>query len=477
VTAEGLFLEGAFVPASGGATFPVFAPDTGAVYGHAARGTAEDADRAVRSAFAAKTAWARRAPGDRERFLLAAADVLERQSERFVDLVIDESGSTITKARYEVVYAAALLRAAAGESRRLYGDTFPNDREGRLSFVLREPLGVVAALSPFNAPLALFVKMVAFPLAAGNTVVAKPSEETPLVALELARVFQQVGLPAGVFHVVTGFGSEEGEALVGHPGVAGIAFTGSTATGVIIGAVAAKSMKRTQLELGGKNALLVLEDFDPEAAADIAIPGAFTHAGQICMASSRILVHRSKVAAFTEAFAARAARLSLGDLRDEKTFYGPVIHGRALTKVATQVEAAAARGARIVTGGAIERGLTYRPTVLLEPPRGADVWRDETFGPVASVVAFDTFDEALHLANDTPYGLSAAVLTHDVRLGFRAAQGLRAGSVHIGMHSFQSNALAPIGGYGMSGVGRSGGKYSTEAFTDVKWVSLELGGE
>jgi aldehyde dehydrogenase (NAD+) len=390
-----------------------------------------------------------------------------------LELLIDESGSCLTKARYEVNYTPRLLRAAAGEATRLYGETLPNESPTRMSFVIREPLGVVACFVPFNAPLALLAKMTAFPLAAGNSLVVKPSEETPLIALEYARILAQAGLPAGVLNVVNGYGHEIGAALLDDKRVRGVALTGSTATGQIIGAQAVKGMKRLQLELGGKNPLIILKDFDATQAADIAAQGIFTHAGQICMANSRILVEKEIAAEFCAAFTARAESLYLGDLRDERTFYGPLINQKALEKVERHVAEAVAQGAQLLTGGRVLDGLRYAPTVLLNPPPTSAAWCEETFAPLASVTVCSSLDEAIELANDSEYGLSAGVLTNDVKKAFTVARQIRAGSVHIGAHPFQSNALAPIGGYGMSGLGRSGGGYSVREFTEEKWISLE----
>lgn len=475
VQTYGLFVDGEERFASEGGTFPVYAPADGRLIGYAARATSADADAVVQAAQVASLAWGSLAPAERERVMLRAADLIEARASDLFELIIDESGSTLVKARYEVFYSASLLRAAAGEARRMYGDTFPNDKSHRLSLVLREPLGVVLAISPFNAPLVLLAKMVVFALAAGNAVIAKPSEETPLIAVELAKILHEAGMPKGVFNVMTGYGSEIGTALVEHPGIQGIAFTGSTTTGVRIGQAAMPTMKRLQLELGGKNPLLVLDDVDVKDAAAIAAVGAFYHAGQICMSGSRIIVEQNIVRDFAEALAEKAYDLYLGDLRDERTAYGPLINQKALEKVQSHVRAAIKGGAELLTGGQPKHGLTYQPTVLYGTPTDNTAWREETFGPVVNVIGVENLDAAIALANDSAYGLSAGILTNDLKRGLIAARQIKAGAVHVGMHPFQSDAMAPVGGYGLSGMGRSGGKYSVEHFTELKWVSVELG--
>jgi aldehyde dehydrogenase (NAD+) len=470
----GLFINGDERPALSGQVFGSHAPATDELLGYAARAAA-DIQAAVLAARLAFERWSALPPADRERALLRCADAVEAAEPQLLDLLIDESGSTITKARYEVRYSATLLRAAAGESRRLYGDTLPSDRPHRLSFVIREPLGVVAVIAPFNAPLVLLVKMMAFALAAGNTIVAKPSEETPLIAVALARILHQAGLPEGVFNVVTGYGDECGEPLVRHPDVRGVAFTGSTNTGARIAAAAAPLMKRLQLELGGKNPLLVLKDVDVDRAANLVAVGALYHAGQICMSSARIIVESAIARPFAEALARRARALYLGDLRDERTAYGPLINDHAVHKVEAHVRHATTFGGELLCGGALHRRRTYQPTVIFQPPRSGPAWCEETFGPVASVVSADDLDDAVAIANDSSYGLSAGILTNDFRRAMTAARRIRAGAVHVGTHSFWSDPMAPIGGYGMSGLGRSGGKYSVEHFTELKWLNLELG--
>ncbi|GAB3096497.1 aldehyde dehydrogenase [Aestuariicella hydrocarbonica] len=472
----GLILAGKSQPSLGNGWFEVLSPVTEKPIARVARAGEADVDFAVQAACEGFRIWSGLAPKAREAVLLKAADIVAAEGEaRFLELLIEESGSAITKARNEIVYTVDLLRTAAGEARRLYGDTFPNDNPQRLSMVFRQPLGVVAVVSPYNAPLALLAKMVAFPVAAGNSVVIKPSEETPLVALEFAKVLLEAGLPEMAISVLPGFGQECGAALVAHAQIDCIALTGSTQTGIAIGQQAMQQMRPVQLELGGKSALLVLADCDPVKAAQIAAQGIFTHGGQICMANSRIVVERSISEAFLAALKQVAETLSIGDLRDEATLYGPLINRRAVDKVLTHIQQARESGAQVLTGGHVVEGLVIAPTVLIEPPRAHGIWREESFGPVTSVAIVDDLDEAIRVANDSEFGLSAAVLTHNIQWGFRAAKEIHAGSVHIGMHSFQSNALAPIGGNGLSGVGRSGGKYSTEEFTELKWVSVELG--
>ncbi|MGK0498939.1 MAG: aldehyde dehydrogenase (NAD+) [Oceanicoccus sp.] len=473
---RGLIIAGHEQPAESGETFDVLAPDTEQLLVKVARGNAADVDLAVAAARKGFKQWSALAPKDRELVLLRAADIMEKQGEqRYLELLMNESGSVVKKARYEIARTADLLRGAAGEVRRLYGDTLPNDDPNKLSIVIREPLGVIASIVPYNAPLLLLTKMTAFPLAAGNSIVIKPSEETPVIALEYAKLLVEAGLPKDAVSVVTGFGAECGAPLVAHDDIDGIAVTGSTATGKAIGKVAMDKMRPVQLELGGKSALVVLNDYDAKQAADIAIEGMFNHAGQICMANSRIVVEAGIFDEFAAALKAGCEALTLGTVDDPAAYYGPLINRRALEKVQAHIEDAKSRGASVLTGGEVHKGLTLQPTVILEPPRDATVWKDESFGPLASLVKAADIDEAIALANDSVFGLSAGVLTHNIQLGFKAAREIRAGAVHIGMHPFQSNAMAPIGGLGDSGIGRSGGHYSTEEFTEIKWISIELG--
>ena len=471
----GLFINGEERPGDSGKSFEVLSPWTRESIATIAEGNQTDVDNAVAAARNAYPGWAECAPIIRETVLLKAADLVAANTERLTKIIIQESGSTGQKALFEVTNVAARLRTAAGEASRLYGETFPNDKPHRMSIVIREPIGVVATISPFNASFALLAKMTIYALAAGNTVVAKPASETPLIAIEFAKIFQQAGLPDGCFNVVPGPGRSVGDALINHSNIDGIAFTGSTEVGSRIAAVGAAKMRRMQMELGGKNPLLVLGDVDPVKAAAIAAAGAFFHAGQICMASTRLIVEQSVLEPFVAALVEKANSLSFGEPEDPTTAYGPVINEGALNKVISHVDGARENGAQIVCGGEVVRGLIYQPTVVLEPPRDRGVWVEETFGPVVSVAGVKDLDEAIALANDSEYGLSAGVLTNDMTRALIAARKIRAGAVHLGMHSFQSDSLSPVGGIGASGFGRSGGKYSVEHFTELKWISIELG--
>jgi aldehyde dehydrogenase (NAD+) len=342
----------------------------------------------------------------------------------------------------------------------------------------------VAVVSPFNAPLVLCVKSAAFALAAGNAVISKPSTETPLVAVHLARTLHAAGLPAGLFNVVTGPSSATGDHICGHPEIQSIGFTGSTEVGVRVGEIAARTMKRTHLELGGKNPLLVLRDIanpgaplNIEKASQQAAMGAFYHCGQICMASSRIIVEKVVADEFIPVLVQRTQKLKVGlDLADDKVAYGPVINEKAMKKIEEHVAGARAGGATILCGGERHEGLCYKPTIIqLDSNKQAPLWYEETFGPVIVVLVVENLDEAITMANDTEYGLSAAVLTNDVKAAMRCVREIKAGSVHVGMHSFQSDSMAPVGGTKMSGIGKTGGKFCLDHFSELKWAAIELG--
>src|SRR5580693_872822 len=429
---------------------------------------------AIDAADAAKNAWAATLAAERERILMRAADELEKASEEMIELLIDEAGSTFGKAHFEVPFAANLVRSIAGEARRIHGDVFPSDVPGMISMAIRRPLGVVAGISPFNFPVVLSLKKVAFALACGNTFVLKPSEETSLIGLKLAEVFERAGVPAGVFNVVPGEGATLGRALLDDPRVKLVSFTGSTAVGRLIATECAKRGKRVVLEMGGKSPLIVLKDADLDYAVDTACFGIFIHQGQICMAGSRIIVEAPIYETFLQRFAAKAKTLQVGDPRDPHTVIGPLIRTSQCKMIDRKIKEAVAAGARVLTGGSYE-GNFYQPTVVADVTPSMAAFRDELFGPVAAVSRAENADHALALANNSSYGLSSAVLTNDLQIAMRFALELEAGMVHLNGPTVHDEPTVPFGGVKDSGSGREGGRWSVEEMTEVKWVTIQMG--
>jgi aldehyde dehydrogenase (NAD+) len=429
---------------------------------------------AIDAAYAAKTSWASSPAALREKILHTAAEKLEEATEEIVDLLIGEGGSTFGKAHFEVPFAANMLHSIAGEARRVQGDVFPSDVHGLLSLAIRRPLGVVAGISPFNFPVVLALKKVAFALATGNTFVLKPSEETSLVGLKLAEIFERADLPAGVLNVVPGDGPTLGRVLFDDPRVKLISFTGSTAVGRHIAVECAKKGKRVILEMGGKSPLIVLKDADVDYAVDTACFGIFIHQGQICMAGSRIIVEAPIYEIFLERFAAKARTLQVGDPRDPHTVIGPLIRTSQCKMIDRKVKYAVAAGARLLTGGCYE-GNFYEPTVLADVTPNMAAFRDELFGPVAAVSLANDAEHALALANNSSYGLSSAVLTNDLQLAMRFALELEAGMVHLNGPTVHDEPTVPFGGVKDSGSGREGGRWSIDEMTEVKWVTIQMG--
>lgn len=429
---------------------------------------------AIDAADAAKEVWSKTPPAERERILFRAADELEKATPELVELLIAEAGSTFGKAHFEVPFAANMVRSIAGEARRIHGDVMASDVPGLMSIAIRRPLGVVAGISPFNFPVVLSLKKVAFGLAAGNTFVLKPSEETSLIGLKLAEVFERAGVPAGVFNVVPGDGARMAQVLYDDPRVKLISFTGSTKVGRTIATECAKRGKRVVLEMGGKSPLIVLKDADIEYAVDTACFGLFIHQGQICMAGSRVIVEAPIYEEFLKRFAAKAQTLKVGDPRDPHTVIGPLIRSSQCPMIDRKVKDAVAAGARLLCGGTYE-GNFYHPTVVADVKPEMAAFRDELFGPVAAVSKANDADHALALANDSAYGLSSAVLTNNMQLAMKFALELEAGMVHVNGPTVHDEATVPFGGVKDSGMGREGGRWSIEEMTEVKWVTIQLG--
>lgn len=468
-----LWLAGQRVAPLSGRYFVDRNPEDDSPYARVAEGEVEDIDRAVQAAHAAFAGYGRTLASEREAWLSRAAALMEQYRGEFVDILIDEVGSPFGKAQFEVQYAINCLRAAAGVARRVTGQTIPSELPGRFSMTLREPLGVIASISPFNVPLLKNVKLSSTPLATGNTVVMLPSEEAPLVASRLAEVYHEAGIPAGAFNVVSGYGEKIGDALTTHPLVKVVMFTGSSRVGRHIAGLCGPLMRRVVLELGGKNPLVVLADADLDAAVEAAAFGQFFFQGQACMASSRIYVERGIETEFCRRFKAKAESLGMGNLRSPDTWVGPIISERQRRRVRQHIEDAQAKGARLLCGGEWI-GNRCRPTILAGVDENMTVCREETFGPVTSIYPVDDFEEAIARANDTHYGLSSAIFTRDITKALQFTQRVHAGMVHINAPTLHDEPHVPFGGVGESGFGREGTDIDIDTFTEWKWVTIQL---
>ena len=449
-------------------------PANGKPVGLVSMSTPKEMTQAIDAAEAAKESWGNTSPAEREIILLRAAEILEAKRSEIVDVLIDEGGSTFGKSQFEVSFTVNMLRASAGEARRIFGHVIPSDVPGLLSFAIRRPLGVIGGISPFNFPLILSTKKICMALAAGNTFVLKPSEEVSLLGLKIASIFGEAGLPPGVLNVVPGDGPSLGETMVRDPRVKLISFTGSTAVGRQLAVQCATYGKKITLEMGGKSPLIILKDADVSYAVDTACFGLFIHQGQICMAGSRIIVEAPIYEAFLEKFVAKVATLQVGDPRDPHTVIGPLIRTSQCGFIDKRIKSSTAAGARVLTGGTF-KGNFFEPTVIADVVPGMEVFKDELFGPVASVIKADNPEHALKLANDTQYGLSSAVLTNDLQLAMKFAMGLETGMVHINSSTIHDEPHIPFGGVKDSGFSREGGQWSMEEMTELKWITIQQG--
>jgi len=466
-----LFIGGEWLPSTGSDTLAVVDPATEEQIATVPAGTEQDVDAAVRAARAAFDGWAATPATERSRLLAATADALEARKDEVARAISTEMGTPLAfSLAVQVGNPIVVLRSYADLLQ-----TYAFEEQVNNSLVVREPVGVVGAITPWNYPLHQVVAKVAAALAAGCTVVLKPSEVAPLSAYVLAELFAQVGLPAGVFNLVTGLGPVVGEAIAAHPDVDMVSFTGSTAAGKRVSEVASATVKRVALELGGKSAFVILDDADLAKAVKVGLANAFMNGGQTCTAWTRMLVPASRQDEVVELVKVAAEKFTVGAPQAEGTRIGPMANSNQLKRVRGYIEKALAEGATLVTGGAeppegLETGYYVRPTVFSGVQPGSTLEQEEVFGPVLALVAYDDEDDAVRIANDTRFGLSGGVFSGDQERAVRVARRMRTGMVDVNGGRF--NPLAPFGGYKQSGNGRELGEYGLEEFLEVKSLQL-----
>ncbi|MFG1421015.1 aldehyde dehydrogenase family protein [Roseixanthobacter liquoris] len=469
-----LFIDGAFVKSSRNIVADSYNPADGTLFARTEQAGAQEVVAAIAAAHRAFASWGASLASTREKMLLKTCEVIERRTDEIRDMLIDECGSVFGKALWEIEYVTDCLRSAAGDVRHVMGETMPVTQPGQISLSVRRPLGVVAGIAPFNSPFLLSMKKIAFALAAGNTFVLKPSEETPISGALIADIFAEAGLPAGVLNVLPGVPAEVGELLISDPRVRLVTFTGSTRTGRHLAVEAAKHLKKFTLEMGGKSPLIILKDADLDYAVDAAAFGVFLHQGQVCMANSKVMVEAPIFDAFAERFVAKAKGIPVGPPRDPGSVIGPLIRESQCAFIDGQIAEAKEKGAQVLTGGTHE-GRYFQPTVLAGVTREMRIYHEESFGPVVSLIRVEDAEEALEIANDTQYGLSAALITNDLQKAFDLSLRLESGMVHVNDCTISDEPHVPFGGVKNSGFGREGGRSSWEELTEQKWITIQMG--
>jgi len=470
-----LLIGGEWRAARSGDTFTRLNPYTGETATRASAGGAEDARAAVDAAHGAFAGWAQTQPGARRAILSRAADLITERQEEIAATMLEETGATFGWGMFNCMLASGTLREAAAQTYGTVGEVIPSDVPGKLAMAVRAPAGVVIGIAPWNAPMILSARAVAMPLAYGNTVVLKASELCPRTHGHIAAAIADAGVPPGAINFLTNQPQDAAavvEALIAHPNTRRVNFTGSTRVGRIIAEIAGRNLKRVLLELGGKAPFVVLADADLERAAAAASFGAFFHQGQICMSTERVIVDRSIAEPFAALLATRAGALRVGDPRDAETQIGPLVNDAALERVGELVEDARARGAQVLCGGVAD-GPCYPPTVLYGVDSQMRVYREESFGPLASIIPVDGVEQAIEVANDTDYGLAAAVFSANVPQALEVAQRIESGICHINDATVHDEPQMPFGGVKASGWGRFGGRAALEEFTELRWLTIQ----
>ncbi|NKJ04689.1 aldehyde dehydrogenase [Rhizobium sp. SG741] len=469
-----LLINGVDRPAASGRTYDRLDPFTEKLASRAPAAGLEDVAAAIEAASNAFPAWASTGPGQRRAILAKAADIMDAKVGEFTTLMMEETGATAPWAGFNVMLAANILREAAAMTTQIGGEIIPSDKPGTLAMGIRQAAGVCLAIAPWNAPVILATRAIAMPIACGNTVILKASEQCPGTQRLIATALTEAGLPAGVINVITNAPEDAPrivEALIAHPAVRRVNFTGSTKVGKIIAELSGKHLKPALLELGGKAPLVVLEDADIDGAVNAAIFGAFMHQGQICMSTERIIVHQAIADAFVAKLAARASALPAGDPRGHVVL-GSLISLDAAKKMEELIADAQAKGAKLIAGGK-RSGTVVEATLLDFVTPDMRVYAEESFGPVKPIIRVASEDEAVRIANDTEYGLSSAVFSRDVQRALAVAGRIQSGICHINGPTLNDEAQMPFGGVKGSGYGRFGGKAAIAEFTDLRWITIE----
>lgn len=471
-----LVIDNQAVDAQNGKTFERCSATTGETVSVGAAASTVDAITAADSAKAAFDKWSKVGPTERRRILLRAADILENKRIGLRSTMAMEIGASELWVDFNVMASAALFREAAGLATQIQGETIPTDKLGALSFTERQPVGVVLSIVPWNGPVILAARAIAYPLVCGNTVVFRASETSPATHLAVAESLYEAGLPAGALNFLTCSAEsapEVTDALIRHPDIRRINFTGSTRVGRIIAEKAATHLKRCLLELGGKAPFVVLDDADIDSAVNAATFGAFLYQGQICMSTERFVVDEKIADEFVARFAARTKELPVGDPSVlSECVVGPLISTESGSRINGLLDDALAKGATIATGGHAD-GALMKPTIVDHVHHSMQIYDEETFGPVTTIVRVSGLEEAIRVANDTAYGLSAAVFGRDVTRALQVARDIDAGCVHINGATVQNEAQAPYGGMKESGYGRFDGRAVIDEFTELKWITIE----